>query len=115
MNGKYNNSESKLPRLYALIAQVESGQFRENHTSYNPSRTSDWDSNFRTQVILEHSKLQDMSSEVAKFFCLKEVAELEEYGMEYCTVRSEDNSHDVQFGIGIDSIRIDHGEEEIQR
>lgn len=115
MNGKYDSIENKLPRLYALIAQVESGQFKENHISYNPSRTSNWDSNFRTRVIFEHSKLYDMSPEVAKFFCLKEVAEIDEYGMEYYAIRSEDNSHDVQFGIGIDSIRIDHGDEEIQR
>jgi len=115
MNGKYNTSVSKMPRLYALISQVEAGGFKENHISYNPSRTSGWDKDFRTKVILEHSKLQEMSPEVAEFFCLKEIAELEEYGMEYCTVRSEDNSHNVEFGIGIDGIKMDHGEDEIQR
>lgn len=114
MNGKYNASVSKMPRLYALFSQVEAGRFKENHISYNPSRTSKWDPEFRTKVILEHCKLQDMTPEVAEFFCLKEVAELEEYGMEYCTVRTDDNHNAVEFGIGIDSIRIDYGSDEIQ-
>lgn len=110
LNGKYEIHTGVLPRLYALIAQVEAGCFKENHISYNPSRVSNWTPEFRDQVILEHCKLKEMSAEVAKFFCLKEVAELDEYGMEYCTVRTEDNNSSVSFGIGIDCLQIEHSD-----
>ena len=52
-----------------------------------------------------------MTRDVAEFFCLKEVSELDNYGMEYHVVKSDDNSRNILFGIGTDCLKIDgyHG------
>ena len=114
--GRYNKAcIGVLARLHALIAQVEAGCFKENHISYNPSRVSLWSQEFCSQVIIEHCKLKDMTPEVAEFFCLKEVAELDDYGMEYCPVKTEDTNADVLFGIGIDCLQIERSDGTVQR
>lgn len=104
--GKYQSDDESVARLHALLAQAEAGHFRENHISYNPSRTASWSPEFRSKVILEHYKFKEMTPDVAEFYCLKEIAELEDYGMEFHSVKSEDNKN-IHFGIGPDCLKID--------
>ena len=107
--GKYQSSDDSVARLHALLAQSEAGNFRENHISYNPSRTSTWTPEFRSKVILEHYKFKDMTPDIAEFYCLKEIAELDNYGMEYHLVKSDDNNKNILFGIGTDCLKVDRG------
>ncbi|XP_002163269.3 E3 ubiquitin-protein ligase MYLIP [Hydra vulgaris] len=111
--GKYH--EVNLPYLYALLSQAEAGDFCENHISYNPSRCSHWLPEFRSEVIIEHCKLQGMSKEAAQFFLLKEVAESDDYGMEHHYVRLDSNNKPVFLGIGIDCLKLDKGNDLIER
>ena len=103
--GKYKPNKEESGRLQALIAQATDGDFRENHIAYNPSRTAEWPCEFRSEVIMEHCRLRGMPRESAEYQCLTEISNLEDYGIEYHSARSEDNRQ-LTIGVGIEALKI---------
>ena len=92
-------------RIQALIAQAKDGDFRQNHIAYNPSVTQDWPNDFRSEVIMAHCRLRGIPKENAEYRFLQEIANLEDYGTEYHSCRSEDNKPLI-IGVGIEALKI---------
>lgn len=115
VNGKYRCCEDLLAKLHALLAQAFNGDFRENHIYYNPSKFSSWSAEFKSKVVLEHCMLKGVTAVEAECCCLREVAELPDYGVEFYPVRSDDTNEELKFGIGVDSLRIEKDDTFAQR
>eukprot|EP00794_Sanderia_malayensis_P019184 gene19184-21106_t len=103
--GKYKPDRARSVRIQALIAQAMDGDFRENHIAYNPPKTEHWPCEFRQAVIVEHCQLSGMPIEPAEYRCLTEIAQLEDYGIEYHHARSEEN-RPLTIGVGFEALKI---------
>lgn len=59
--------------------------------------------------------LKGVTAVEAECCCLREVAELPDYGVEFYPVRSDDTNEELKFGIGVDSLRIEKDDTFAQR
>ncbi|XP_074618274.1 E3 ubiquitin-protein ligase MYLIP-like [Acropora palmata] len=107
--GKITPEPEKAASVYALIAQATVG---DHGDSYSPCDfcqgtevESQWTSEFRANVSVEHSKLKGVRSAAAKQFFIKEMSLMENYGIEYHLVKNE-SGLSLNIGVGSEEITI---------
>lgn len=96
--------EEQTTRIYALILQATLGDYERSSFLRHSSRLN-WPAEFSHAVAVQHAKLAGMKASSAEYNCLKEFLSLEDFGYEYHSVRTDDNTiHTV--GVGREGLRF---------
>lgn len=107
--GKITPEPEKAAKVYALIAQATVGDHGDSYSPCDFCQASEvesqWTSEFRSNVSLEHAKLKGIRSAAAKQFFIKELSHMENYGIEYHIAKNE-AGHSLHIGVGSEEIKI---------
>lgn len=108
-DGKITPEPEKAAKVYALIAQATVGDHGDSYSPCDFCQASEvesqWTSEFRSNVSLEHAKLKGIRSAAAKQFFIKELSLMENYGIEYHIAKNE-AGHSLHIGVGSEEIKI---------
>lgn len=109
---KITPDPEKAATIYALIAQATIGDHGDSYSPCEFCQASEvetqWTSEFRSTVSLEHAKLKGMRSAAAKQFFIKELSLMDNYGFEYHLAKNE-LGQSLHIGVGSEEIKIfDH-------
>lgn len=111
--GKIIPDRGKAAEVYALIAQATIGDHGDSYSPCDFCQASEiesqWTSEFRSNVSVEHAKLKGVRSPAAKQFFIKELSLMENYGMEYHLAKNE-SGNTLHIGVGSDEIKIFDGD-----
>ena len=108
--GKVALEQQKAAAVYALIAQATVGDCGDSFSPcvicHEASEVeSRWTSEFRSNVSVEHAKLRGLRSAAAKYFFIKELSQMENYGIEYHLAKNE-SGNSLHIGVGSETIKI---------
>ena len=96
--------DEQTTRISALILQATLGDYERSSFSRHSSRLN-WPAEFSHTVAVQHAKLAGMKTSFAEYSCLKEFLSLEDFGYEYHSVKTDDNTvHTV--GVGREGLRF---------
>lgn len=111
--GKIIPGPQKAATVYALIAQATVGDHGDSYSPCDFCQASEvesqWTSEFRSNVSVEHAKLKGVRSGAAKQFFIRELSSMENYGMEYHLAKNE-SGQSVHIGVGSEEIKIYDGD-----
>lgn len=96
--------EEQLARIHALLLQATVGEFDRMSFSRHSSRL-EWTQEFTHAVALQYSMLTDMKASSAQYKCLKEFSVLKNFGYEYHSVKTDENTISY-IGVGGEGLRI---------
>ncbi|XP_068671646.1 E3 ubiquitin-protein ligase MYLIP-like [Montipora foliosa] len=107
--GKITPEPEKAATVYALIAQATVGDHGDSYLPCDFCQgtevESQWTSDFRGRVSVEHANLKGVRSAAAKQFFIKELSSMENYGIEYHLAKSE-SGNSLHIGVGSEEIKI---------
>ena len=111
--GKIIPEPEKAATVYALIAQATIGDHGDSYSPCDFCQASEvesqWTSEFRSNVSVEHAKFKGLRSATAKQFFIKELSSMENYGMEYHLAKNE-SGQSLHIGVGSEEIKIYDGD-----
>lgn len=111
--GKIIPDPEKAAAVYALIAQATIGDHGDSYSPCDFCQASEvesqWTSEFRSNVSVEHAKLKGLRSATAKQFFIKELSLMENYGIEYHLAKNE-SGQSLHIGVGSEEIKIYDGD-----
>jgi len=107
--GKITPEPEKAAIVYALIAQATIGDHGDSYSPCDFCQASEvesqWTSQFRSNVSVEHAKFKGVRSAAAKQFFIKELSLMENYGIEDHLAKNE-SGHSLHIGVGSEEIKI---------
>lgn len=110
---KITPEPEKTATVYALIAQATIGDHGDSYSPCDFCQASEvesqWTSDFRSSVSVEHAKLKGVRSAAAKQFFIKELSLMENYGIEYHLAKNE-SGQSLHIGVGSEEIKIYDGD-----
>ena len=111
--GKIIPDPEKAATVYALIAQATIGDHGDSYSPCDFCQASEvesqWSSEFRSNVSVEHAKFKGLRPAAAKQFFIKELSSMENYGMEYHLAKNE-SGQSLHIGVGSEEIKIYDGD-----
>ena len=106
---KITPEPEKAATIYAFIAQATIGDHGDSYSPCDFCQASEvesqWTSEFRSNVSVEHAKLKGMKTAAAKQFFIKELSLMENYGIEYHMAKNR-SGQPLHIGVGSEEIKI---------